>query len=125
MFKQPKCNSDELALYLFDPAHFELKFGQVYFPNEKNPIASVLNPRGTGVRDLAVDSKGHRAAYSERANDQLYLIDGAKRNKKAIYSGWAHDLKWLEVEAKSQLGKEFLSRQPSAARPLTGRFHLT
>ena len=76
---------------------FELKFREVYYPGEKIPIASGLDEEGVGVRDLDVDSKGQWAAYSERKDDQVYLIDGKNRTKKAIHSGWAHDFEWLEV----------------------------
>jgi len=79
---------------------FELKFGEVYFPGEEKPIASVLNEKGVGTRDLAVDSKGSLAAYSERRDDRIYLINGTARSKMSIHSGWAHDLKWLEVESR-------------------------
>ena len=33
-------------------------------------------------------------------DDQIYLIDGKNRTKKAIHSGWAHDFEWLEVEIR-------------------------
>jgi hypothetical protein len=76
---------------------FELTFGEVYFPGEKTPIGSVLDEDGVGVRDLAIDSVGNWAAYSERKDDQVYVIDGARREKNAIHSGWVHDLEWFEV----------------------------
>ena len=77
---------------------FELKFGEVYYPGEKTPIASVLDEDEVGVRDLAVDTKGQWAAFSERRDDQVYFVDGMNRTRKAIHPGWAHDFMWLEVE---------------------------
>ena len=79
---------------------FDLEFGEVYFSGKQDPIASILDKHGVAVRDLAVDLQGRWGAFIERQDDQVYLIDGARRNKKAIHSGWAHDLKWLEVEAQ-------------------------
>lgn len=80
---------------------FELKFREVYYPGEKTPVASGLDEEGVGVRDLAVDTQGEWAAYSELKDDQIYLIDGKNRTKKAIHSGWAHDFEWLEFVTPS------------------------
>jgi hypothetical protein len=101
---------DKAAAATFKPVEFEeipkrerrgsleLAFGQVFFPGEDKPIASVLDDRGVGVRDIDTSADGKWSAYSDPKNNRTYLIDGEAKKKTLIMSGPSHDFQWLSTE---------------------------
>lgn len=94
---------DKAAAATFKPVEFEeipkrerrgsleLAFGQVFFHGEDKPIASILDDRGVGVRDIDSSADGKWSAYSDPKNNRAYLIDGEAKKNTLIMSGPSHD----------------------------------
>ncbi|MFP6875333.1 MAG: hypothetical protein VCA37_00760 [Roseibacillus sp.] len=68
-----------------------MAFDQVFFHGEDKPIASILDDRGVGVRDIDSSADGEWSAYSDPKNNRAYLIDGEAKKNTLIMFGPSHD----------------------------------
>lgn len=74
---------------------FDSEFGKIWFAGDKEPAGSVLDEKGSSVRDLKISKDGNWAAFCDLDSNEVFLLDGANRRKRRLASGWTFQINWL------------------------------